>query len=112
MTHGPQCPCCAGTDVAHEIGQQCYAEEQQRHWDEERRHEEEAYEAYADHAEVIEAIIAFARYFMAPVKLCRGGWFVIDEHQDWSGPWATEHAAHLAAAELWDEAHAEERLAR
>lgn len=41
MVHGPQCPCCAGTDVAHQIGQPCYAEQLQAQWDEERRAQEE-----------------------------------------------------------------------
>lgn len=50
MVHSPQCPCCAGTDVAHRLGEPCYAEWLQAQWDEERRAQEEYEQARYEEA--------------------------------------------------------------
>jgi hypothetical protein len=64
MSHGAQCPCCAGTDVAHQMGQPCYAEYLQQQQAEEEAYREAEWESYVDDARpAVEAIIAFARAF-------------------------------------------------
>jgi hypothetical protein len=43
------------------------------------------------------------------IELRRGGWFVIYETKDWSGPWRTDQAAELALVGKYEEAQKLER---
>lgn len=69
MSHGPQCPCCAGTDVAHEIGQPCYAEYMEQMHAEEQAALNAQYEQAMEDARVIGEVMEYL------VAIDRG-WFI------------------------------------